>query len=55
MVMAPYNNFAAEINQAKQNGFVPPPAPLRQESQIPPVLQQTTQLYQAYEPKKEQK
>ena len=29
MVMAPYNNFAAEINQAKQNGFVPPPPPFQ--------------------------
>jgi hypothetical protein len=53
--MAPYSNFAAEINQARQNGFVPPPPPLRQESQVPPVLQQTTQLYQAYQPKKEEK
>lgn len=47
-MMAPYQNVVNDVAQVRNNGFVPPPAPLRQESQVPPVLQQTTQLYKPY-------
>ena len=46
--MAPYQNSLNDVTQIRDNGYVPPPAPLRQESQMPPVLQQTTQLYKSY-------
>ena len=47
-MMAPYQNVVNDLAQVRNNGYVPPPAPLRQESHVPPVLQQTTQLYKPY-------
>jgi len=50
MGMVPYDNLNSE--SANKNGSTPP---LRKESAIPPVLQQTTKLYQPYTPKKDNK
>ena len=47
-MMAPYQNVVNDLAQVRNNGYVPPPVPLRQESHVPPVLQQTTQLYKPY-------
>jgi len=48
MGLVPYNNLNSE--STNKNGTAPP---LRKESAIPPVLQQTTKLYQPYILKKE--
>jgi hypothetical protein len=48
-MMPPYqNSYAAQPKPAPQPVFRP-------EQAMPPVLQQTTQLFKPYEPKKESK
>ena len=48
-MMPPYqNSYAAQAKPTQQPVYKP-------EQSVPPVLQQTTQLFKPYEPKKESK